>query len=194
MLIKMVFSRRIVSSVPLLFLACAACSMQSRTYPRYQVSSWGTGSGGFGCYVLDTDSGDVVLYEGKEGRPTRQVQLKTSLAPRDAVYRAMRALWDKLGLAPDGATWVSLDGTKIYGGRPADPAVNARPTFELKDVQPADRFSASGSTATANHSVTIDAEWMADDKTELTVQSDLPQPQTALVVMVIREAVGASQP
>ena len=165
--------------LPMVLLA-AGCAGQQSGSQRYQLSSWGTDSGRHGCYIFDAATGKIRLYEGhslvstfslSDATVKQPEQFITSLTPRDAVYRALAALHDKLG---------------------TDLCVSPTTPFDPKFVD-ADRFSASGLVSTAvGKQFEIECEWLADGKTQVTFNSQLPDAQTALFAKIARDAIESS--
>ena len=164
-------------------LLAAGCAGQQSGSQRYQLSSWGTDSGRHGCYIFDNATGKIRLYEGDSlvstfslsGATEKQrEQFITSFAPRDAVYRVLAALHDKFG-------------TEVPGPLTVPPTA-----FDPKYVQ-ADRFSAIGAVSTAvGKQFEIECEWLADGKTQVTFNSQLPDAQTALFAKIARDAIESS--
>jgi hypothetical protein len=171
MILKMIKLHQLSLLLLVFSAAESGCTVQSRSFPRYQISN-----GENGCYVLDNDTGILTSYNNNglvssynlnDFKPRGSDRFYTSLSCRDAVSRALNAVHEKFGI----------------------PVFNMRPD---NTVQNADRFSAWGSVSTAaNKSLNIECEWVSDGKTEVTLESDLPPAQMAAMTKIIRDALDA---
>jgi hypothetical protein len=105
----------------------------------------------------------------------RQRDFITALSVRDAAERVTTALFVQLSLGRGSNVDVEF-------GSP-DSSIHVFP-------KNSDYFSAIGDLSTAAGDIIhIDCEWIADNKTRVTVQSDLPSNRFAVVERVARESL-----
>jgi hypothetical protein len=103
--------------------------------------------------------------------PDQHEQFVTTLNPRAAALAAEKAVQEKYGLqvGPDDSSRSSQASDETVSG---------------------DGFSAHGvATAASGKTITVECEWVADGKTNVTLTSDLPPAQYAAVEHVIRAAL-----
>jgi hypothetical protein len=105
----------------------------------------------------------------------RQRELVTSLSVRDAADRVFSGLSNRLGLSHGSNVDVSF-------GSP-DSTLHAFP-------KTSDYFSAIGDLSTASGDVIhIDCEWIAEGKTRVILQSDLPEDRFTMVEQVAADSL-----